>query len=31
MWDRQVAVQEVELNSIADFANMFKNLPQAPR
>jgi hypothetical protein len=30
LWDRQVAIQEVELKSIADFADTVKNLPQAP-
>jgi hypothetical protein len=27
-WDRQLRVQEVELASIADFADKMKNLPQ---
>jgi hypothetical protein len=31
LWDRQVAVEKVELASIADFANTVKNLPQLPR
>jgi len=30
-WNRQVAVQEVEMRCIADFADTVKNLPQAPR
>jgi hypothetical protein len=27
-WERQVALQEVELKCIADFAHKVKNLPQ---
>jgi hypothetical protein len=30
LWDRQVRVQEVELQCIADFADRVKNLPQVP-
>jgi hypothetical protein len=29
LWNRQVAVQEVEMRCIADFADRVKNLPQA--
>ena len=29
-WDRQVQVQQVEMNCIAEFADRVKNLPQAP-
>jgi hypothetical protein len=29
-WNRQVAVQEVEIRCIADFADTVKNLPQTP-
>jgi hypothetical protein len=29
LWNRQIAVQQVELKSIADFADHVKNLPQA--
>jgi hypothetical protein len=28
LWDRQVAVQQLEINCIADFAERMKNLPQ---
>jgi hypothetical protein len=28
LWNRQVAVQDVELKCIADFADKVKNLPQ---
>jgi hypothetical protein len=28
LWQRQVAVQEVELKRIADFADRIKNLPE---
>ena len=31
LWNRQIAVQEVELRCIADFAEKIKNLPQAQR
>lgn len=31
LWNRQVAVQAVELRCIADFADRVKNLPQVPR
>jgi hypothetical protein len=31
LWDRQVAVQEVELQCIADFADRVKHLPQLPQ
>jgi hypothetical protein len=30
LWNRQVAVQEVELKCIAEFADTVKNLPQLP-
>jgi hypothetical protein len=30
-WNRQVAVQEVELKCIADFADKVKNLPQVQK
>jgi hypothetical protein len=30
-WNRQIAVQEVELRCIADFANRVKSLPQIPQ
>jgi hypothetical protein len=29
-WNRQVEIQQVEMNCIADFADRMKNLPQAP-
>ena len=31
LWNRQVAVQEVELQCIADFVDTVKNLPRAPQ
>jgi len=31
LWNRQIAVQQVELKSIADFADRVKSLPQVPR
>ena len=29
-WNRQLEVQQVEMNCIAEFADRMKNLPQAP-